>query len=128
MLIRVVEVDPNHASLPWETKWHGPDLGLIAAWVRGRELARENEELAQAARQGELVTLPWKGGVGRPTTSKKSKARFGPLRYLAMWQGLRGDVLEIDTTAEVTLTCSRTHTEVTFTPDVGKYVQISDEG
>ncbi|KWT68983.1 hypothetical protein APY03_7015 [Variovorax sp. WDL1] len=38
-----------------------------------------------------------------------------------MWQGLRGDPLEIDTSAEVTLVCSKFGVSVTFTADDSKY-------
>lgn len=41
--------------------------------------------------------------------------KIGSLQYLAAWQGLRGENLEIDTDAEVTVTCSKTGVPVTFT-------------
>lgn len=109
---------PIRDGLDTEARWHGADQGLIAAWERGRQLAIENCELAERARAGELVPLPWKGGVEK---ALKSGQKYGTLWYLAMWQGLRGDELDIDINAEPTLSCTRTQTEVTFTGDVAKY-------
>ncbi|MCY1179842.1 hypothetical protein D9M73_202590 [compost metagenome] len=60
----------------------------------------------------------------------KKREKFGSLKYLAQWQGLRGEDLQIDTSAELTLSCSRTGMVVTFTPDQSKYynpqVEIED--
>ena len=102
----------------WEEEWEGADEGLIRCWERGREKARENPDLAAAAKRGELVILPWKRGV----RISKNKA-FGPLLYLAMWQGLRGDDLNIDLAAEVTIQCSSTGLTVTYTGDRSKYCE-----
>jgi hypothetical protein len=77
--------------------------------------------MALAALRGELVILPWKGGVESAT--KQSK-RFGTHYYLAMWQGLRGEPLSIDNAAETQLTCTRTGLTVTFTPDTRIYTQV----
>ena len=62
--------------------------------------------------------LGWKGGVSR---SLKKNEKFGSLKYLAQWQGLRGEDLDIDLGEERSLTCSRTKMRVTFTPDRAKY-------
>ncbi|PNG47545.1 MULTISPECIES: hypothetical protein [unclassified Variovorax] len=104
-------------EMSWETRWDGPDKGLIVSWERGREKRREDPGLAARAVAGELVVLPWKGGVERAIKARK----YGPFHYLAMWQGLRGDPLEIDTSAEVTLVCSKFGVSVTFTADDSKY-------
>lgn len=64
--------------------------------------------------------LPWKGGVERST---KQTLRFGCLNYLAMWQGLRGEDLEVDLHEERVLTCPRTQMVVRFTHDQSKFVE-----
>jgi hypothetical protein len=123
MRIEAHAVDPSRDALSWRERWEGRDMGLIACWERGVERAVENSAPAAAARRGELVLLPWKGGVDRPT---KSGTKYGSLFYLAMWQGLRGDALDIDTAVDVTLTCSRTGMVVTYTADITKYSQQAD--
>jgi len=62
--------------------------------------------------------LGWKGGVERIT---KNREKFGVLYYLAQWQGLRGEDLDIDLSHEPVLTCSRTGTRVTFSTDIAKF-------
>jgi hypothetical protein len=104
-------------NLSWEQKWRETDKGLVACWERGREKLLEDTALASRARDGELVTLPWKGGVER----KLKKEKFGSLNYLAMWQGLRGDDLDIDIELEISLTCTKHKMKMTFTPDSSKY-------
>lgn len=120
MRINMSEVDPKHATLTWAERWEGPDSGLISCWQRGKEKAGEDPSLAAEAINGELILLPWKGGIERAT---KQAQKYGSLFYLAMWQGLRGDPLNLDTEQEVTLTCSRTGMKVTYTPDQAKYSQ-----
>jgi hypothetical protein len=105
-------------NLPFEERWEGPDQGLIAAWERGREMSREDPQLAAQALAGRLVELPWKGGVKEPL---KKKHKFGTLWYLAMWQGLRGEDLDVDMEAEVSMTCPEMGLKVTYTPDFEKY-------
>lgn len=102
----------------WEERWEGPDSGLIACWERGREKSSEDKQLAEAARSGQLVVLPWKGGVEKSTKLKK---KFGTHFYLAMWQGLRGDDLNITSEEEVSITCSATGTTVIFTSEATKF-------
>lgn len=111
---------PIRTGLTTEDRWLGADRGLIAAWERGREIAGEpgREELVEFVRAGRLVVLPWKGGVER---ALKSKQKFGTMRYLAMWQGLRGNDLDVDFSREVQVECSATGVVVTFTDDVAKY-------
>jgi hypothetical protein len=91
---------------------------LITCWERGRQLAAALPEAASSAGQGHLIPLVWKGGIEPPTKVRK---KVGTLFYLAMWQGLRGDDLDIDLAAEVTLTCAATGVQVTFTGDPAKY-------
>jgi DNA helicase-2/ATP-dependent DNA helicase PcrA len=66
--------------------------------------------------------LNWKGGVSRVT---KKKQKFGSLRYLAQWQGIRGDDLDITLNAEFSLTCNATGIVVTFTSDWTKLANQS---
>ena len=116
LIVRSIS-EPVRPWMPWKDLWEGADDGVIAAWERGRQYARENTEVAAAALRGELPVLPWKGGIDRPVRGRK----FGCLYYLAMWQGLRGDDLNIGLEAEVTHRCSKTATVVTFTGDLKKY-------
>ncbi|MGB2833934.1 MAG: hypothetical protein WBC07_13380 [Methylotenera sp.] len=94
--------------------WRDSDNGLIVSWERGRDKALEDPELAQKCLNGELPTLAWKGGVDKPIKGKK----YGSLFYLATWQGLRGEDLNVDLDLEVTLTCSKTNVQVIFTPNL----------
>lgn len=110
---------PPRTGLTREDLWEGHDRGLIKCWEIGRDRALKFPELAQRCLAGELPVLGWKGGVSR---SLKKTAKFGCLKYLAQWQGLRGEDLDIDLTQERTLTCSSTNMIVTFTPDRAKYV------
>lgn len=66
------------------------------------------------------------GKVVSAVASKKLE-KFGSLSYLAQWQGLRGETLDIDPAQEVLKTCSRTHMMVTFTPDKAKYINQTTE-
>ena len=105
-------------GLSWEERWRGEDRGLITCWEIGREIREKEPELAQRAENGELPVLGWKGGVEKKT--KKGK-KYGTLHYLAQWQGLRGEDLNIDLSAEPVITCSRTGVNVIFTGDFNKY-------
>lgn len=111
-------------TLSWSEMWESDDKGLIKCWETGRELATKRSDLTQAALNNELPPLGWKGGVSR---SLKKLEKFGSLNYLAQWQGLRGENLDIDPEHEVLKTCSRTNMTVTFTPDKTKYInQITE--
>lgn len=66
---------------------------------------------AQTAKRGELIILPWRGGVDEAIKGKK----YGTYQYLAMWQGLREESLDIDTNSPVSITCSGTNMQVIFT-------------
>jgi hypothetical protein len=111
---------PIREGLSTEERWHGSDHGLIASWERGREKSGEDPTFAAQAREGQLVVLPWKGGVEKAI---KKKQKFGTLRYLAMWRGLRGEDLDIDSAQEVVLTCTATGMAVVFTSDATKYAE-----
>ena len=108
----------------WEERWEGPDKGLVCSWLRGIEKARETPLLAEQAKRGELPALVWAGG-GKAI---KAGRRVGSLHYLAMWQGLRGEDLDIDTEAGATLTCSETNMVVTFTGDIRAIWKASSQG
>ena len=106
------------AALAWEELWAGPDDGLIACWERGRALAAQAPTMTDAAKAGQLVPLPWKGGVDAPL---KTGRKFGTLYYLAMWRGIRGEDLDLDTAStETAITCTRFGVQVTFTFDTRK--------
>jgi hypothetical protein len=81
-------------------------------------MGAEQPDLAARARAGELVVLPWKGGVEK---ALKSGQKYGTLRYLAMWQGLRGDDLRIELRHETELVCAATGVTVVYTNDAAKY-------
>lgn len=108
---------PKREGLTWHETWEGQDQGLIACWERGREMRLERPELAQRADNGELVLLPWKGGLEK---ALKVGRKYGTLNYLAMLQGLRGEKLDIDTQCEIERTCSTTGTRVIYTGDFNK--------
>ena len=115
--------EPARSHLGWHETWQGPDSGLIKNWEIGRKLAIQNPDLASRTRAGELPPLNWKGGGDR-TLVKREK--FGSLRYLAQWQGLRGEDLSIALDSEVTIKCAKTQMIVTFTPDIRKILNESE--
>lgn len=110
---------PIREGAKWDERWNAEDSGLIACWERGRKKRLENSALAAQAACGQLVVLPWKGGVEKAIKNKK----FGTLFYLAMWQGLRGEDLNIDSAEEITLTCAASGMAVVFTGNVAKYAE-----
>lgn len=112
--------EPARDGLSWDERWNGADHGLITCWETGRNKRREAPELAAQASAGQLVILPWKGGVEKAI---KKKQKFGTLFYLAMWQGLRGEDLDIDLEAEPVLICSVTGMAVIFTGEHKKYAE-----
>ncbi len=116
--------EPIREGLSWEERWGGPDEGLILCWEVGRQLRKKNPELAERAERGELPPLAWKGGVEK----KKKTKKFGTPSYLAQWQGLRGEDLDISLSKEVELTCSATGMKVVFTSDSYKYAPKEGTG
>lgn len=110
--------EPIRPDGTWEERWAAKDQGLIACWERGREIGAQDPELAAKAQKGELPILAWKGGV---TKALKAKQKFGTLSYLATWQGLRGEDLDVDISREIALTCSATGMTVVFTNDFNKF-------
>ena len=107
--------EPKRLTTDYDVLWNGVDQGLITSWETGRDKAKSDPELAARAKNGELVMLGWKGGVDKPL---KTKTKYGGLLYVAMWQGLRGDNLDIDLSSEIKMTCSRMGVLVTYTSNV----------
>ena len=107
--------DPPALGASFEELWCGPDQGLICCWLRGLEKAKENPELALKAKNGELPVLSWKGGVEKKL---QSGVKVGSINYVATWQGLRGDNLNVDPDVEREIECSRTRVKVTFTSSI----------
>lgn len=122
MRIRHPISHPPTPSEDWYERWEGPDQGLICSWLRGIEKGLEDPALAAKAKAGELPVLPWRGGVEK--TIKRTD-KVGALQYLAAWQGLRGEDLDIELGVEVQMTCTRTGVPVTFT---GNTEQLLKEG
>ena len=96
---------PIREGLAWSERWRGPDNGLIWCWERGRQERLERPDDAARAEKGELVGLDWKGGV---TKKLKVEKKAGTLKYLATWQGLRGEDLNIELESECVIVCTRT--------------------
>ncbi len=106
-------------KLTWNEKWQGNDNGLIACWEQGKKLALADKLLIDKVKNEELPMLPWKGGFEKKLKNNSNK--FAPYHYLAMWQGIRGDDLNIDIATEIKMTCSRTGMTSVFTIDHEKY-------
>ena len=117
MLLRCSFAHPP-ALADFDQRVNGPDGGLINAWLAGIALRQRHPGLVAAAMAGELPVLPYRGGVERAI---KARDKVGSLHYLAMWQGLRGEDLELKTDAEPVLTCVRTGVPVRYTGDVGQW-------
>jgi hypothetical protein len=132
--------EPIRPYTTWENRWRGPDRGLIWCWERGRQLREEDAELAAAAERGELpvhripsatdpgelIVVGWRGGILKKL--KLPLKRDGTLQYLAEWQGLRGEDLDIDMEGERELVCSRTEQSVLFSRRLPGDTDASDEG
>ena len=103
--------EPIRENPPENEKWRGSDKGLILCWEDGRQLGQEQPKMARRAKKGVLPVLSWKGGVKKHPKKVKKQ---GSLYYLAQWQGLRGEDLDISLTKKRVITCSKTGVEVTF--------------
>lgn len=110
--------EPIRGGLSWDERWKGHDKGLITCWEVGRKLSEKEPTIVERAKRGELPVLGWKGGVEKKI---KKKEKYGTLYYLAQWQGLRGDNLDIDLSGETELICSKTGMKVIYTGDMKKY-------
>jgi hypothetical protein len=132
MHLRRSITEPIRPYTTWESRWRGPDQGLIWCWERGRQLRTEDAELAAAAARGELpvhripsptnprelIVVGWRGGVTQKLKAIDIKMD-GTLNYLAVWQGLRGEHLDIDMAGKRVLVCSRTGQAVLFSAGDG---------
>lgn len=114
MQVIATAAQPPEIATNYQDRNHGPDKGLLNAYVAGMKLAQQNKDVANKALQGELPVLPYKGGFEKAIKIGK---KYGPLLYLAMWHGLRGDDLNINTEQEYTLTCSATGMTGIYTPN-----------
>lgn len=106
-------------------RWEGPDKGLLCCWLRGIEKGREDPHLAAQCLRGELPVLAWKGGIEKALKSKALKV--GSMQYLATWQGLRGEDLDIDDEAEPRITCTRTGVTFLYTLNTAKLLNAGEE-
>lgn len=109
--------EPLRSNLTWQEIWQQRDKGLIHCWEIGRRRAVAERELAEKYAQGELPPLGWKGGVAKRL---KKLEKHGSYKYLAEWQGLRGEDLNVDLSQELPLVCSKTGMTVIFTADLAK--------
>jgi hypothetical protein len=127
--------EPIREDLSYEERWHGIERALITCWEVGRAQrvndlqemktrAGEAEPpeqrgltLTERATAGELPKMGWVGGVSQKLTGKK----YGSLHYLAQWQGLRGEDLDIDLSQELSLVCSRMGVAAIFTADTERW-------
>ena len=128
--------EPIREDLSYEERWHGLERALITCWEVGRNLREKDlQEIrkgadaaasieerqrtpTERAEDGELPVLSWAGGV--PGKLERG-IKFGSLHYLAQWQGLRGEDLDIDVSAERKIICSRTGVHIIYTADARKY-------
>lgn len=113
--------EPIRDNPSFDDRWKGPDKGLITSWEVGRIKSVEIPELAEQAKKGELPVLGWKGGVEKEIQKIK---KYGSLNYLAQWQGLRGEDLDIDLAEEREIICTKTGMKVIFTADTKKFTEL----
>lgn len=115
---------PPTPSNDWYERWEGADKGIICSWLRGIEKAIEDPVLAAKAKAGELPVLAWKGGIKKYI---ERTDKIGALQYLAAWQGLRGEDLDITLGKEIHMKCTRTGVPVKFTDDINQLLKEEDE-
>ncbi|MDO8248445.1 MAG: hypothetical protein Q7T78_01820 [Rhodoferax sp.] len=116
--------DPPSISADFYERCHGPDEGLINSWLCGIRQGLEDPNLAAKAKAGELPVLTWKGGIEKAI---KRKDKVGAFQYLAAWQGLRGEDLNIELGTEVKMICTRFGVPVTFTGQHQKLLQAEED-
>jgi hypothetical protein len=103
--------EPIREDLTRNQLWEGHDKGLIWCWELGRIFRREGRECALKASANELPLGDWKGGVEKRLMTDK---KYGSLQYLAQWQGMRGEDLNLQLDGQTKLICSRTNQPVLF--------------
>lgn len=106
--MQVSEAPLRHQT--YAERWEGPDGGLIAAWRQGLLMRDHRPDWVQAVLRHELPELPWRGGGSEVIKGK----RPGTWLYLAMWQGLRGEALDVDTSQPLEMQCTRTQVRTLF--------------
>ena len=120
---------PIRKDLTWEESWTGEDSGLIYCWEKGIEMSFESPNKAEKALNGELLILSWRGGVRKKLKDKEEDGvtieniKRGTFNYLATWQGLRGEALNIDLTKKLFIVCSKYNQKVVFKPKKFKLIQ-----
>lgn len=117
MIVTHSAQDPPSISSDYAVRMEGPDQGIINAWVTGLAKRTNAPDVAAKTAAGELPILPFRGGV---EAAIKAKSKVGHLLYVAMWQGLRGEDLDIDADSEISMTCTRTGVRVLYTMDYEK--------
>lgn len=125
MRIQASFAAPPSFEPDYERRNHGPDEGLINAWLAGVSKRSAWPHIAQQAAAGELPPLPYKGGI--PKQLKTVKEKIGSMHYLAMWTGLRGEDLDLDTEREETRTCTKYGVKVLFTLSTAALFANNDE-
>lgn len=91
---------PGYLELPFHIRVAGPDQGLILAWHVGRQMGRDDPSLKLECQMGRFPPKLYK---------------VGTLEYLAQWQGIRGDILHIDTERTIDMLDAGTGAKVVFT-------------
>ena len=89
-----------------------------------KEIEKLNADLAARADKGELVMLAWKGGV---QNKGRVERKPGTLSYLATWQGLRGEDLDLALDEERVIVCTRTGQAVVFSAKLPKDEESGEE-
>ena len=117
MIITWEYTEPDRLNLTWKETWEQEDKGLIKNYETARLLSKKKPQLSEKAKNGEFPALNYKGGMD---VKLKTKTKIGSLNYLAQWQALREEDLNIDLNKEVIKVCSKTGIEVTFTMDLEK--------
>ena len=126
MLVRHSFDNPPPFEVDYAKRNDGPDRGLVNAWLSGIAMRKDKPILAQQAEAGELPVLAFRGGVAKAL--KTNKPKIGALLYVAMWTGLRGEDLHLDTEQEPSLQCTRHGVTVVYTHSISKLMAASQEG
>lgn len=124
MLVTALAQHPPPFQDDFELRLNGPDRGLINAWQAGLNFRANNAELVEKALAGELPPLPFRGGVERKIQAQN---KIGSLCYVAMWHGLRGEDLHLDTDQSIQMVCSATQVPVTYTLDMDALFNMAAE-
>ena len=99
---------PIRKGLTYDELWDGPDRGLIWCWEGGRQIRDKEPELTARASEGEVMMLAWKRGTEIKGKTPTRNWIAGTLQYLATWQGLRGENLDLRLNEDVDIVCTKT--------------------